>query len=97
MIYLSISGNSIDVRGHAGYGPKGQDIVCSAVSALTYGLIQGLEKNTESAVNFTISDGVITVQWTRLDALGECLLQTYIDTVGHIRDEYGHVSIAEKP
>lgn len=31
------------VRGHAGCAPKGQDVVCAAVSALTQAAVAGLE------------------------------------------------------
>lgn len=30
------------VEGHAGYGPKGTDIVCAAVSALTFGTVNAI-------------------------------------------------------
>ena len=32
---------TLTLRGHAGYAPKGQDIVCAGVSALVYTLING--------------------------------------------------------
>jgi uncharacterized protein YsxB (DUF464 family) len=33
----------IDVKGHAGYAPHGQDIVCAAVSAILQTAVLGLE------------------------------------------------------
>ncbi len=38
MIRISADDNTFGIRaeGHAGYGPKGQDIVCAAVSVLLY-------------------------------------------------------------
>lgn len=33
---------SFTVDGHAGFGPKGTDIVCAAVSALTFGTINAI-------------------------------------------------------
>lgn len=35
------------VSGHAGYAPYGQDIVCSAVSALTENTVNSIEKFTD--------------------------------------------------
>ena len=32
---------TLTLSGHAGYAPKGQDIVCAGVSALVYTLING--------------------------------------------------------
>ena len=36
-------GLRLKAQGHAGYGPWGRDIVCSAVSALLYGFVAYLE------------------------------------------------------
>ena len=44
MITVNILKNKVIIKGHAGYGPKGQDIVCSAVSSLFYALKGYLEK-----------------------------------------------------
>ena len=35
------------IEGHAGYAPKGRDIVCAAVSALVYTLINGCQCRIE--------------------------------------------------
>lgn len=43
MTRIEIEKNKITINGHAGYGPEGQDIVCSAISILTYTLIGALE------------------------------------------------------
>ena len=40
----SEEGVEISALGHAGYGPRGQDIVCAGVSALLYGLKVYLEE-----------------------------------------------------
>lgn len=34
---------SLEISGHAGYGAKGQDIVCAAVSAVSQGGLNALE------------------------------------------------------
>jgi uncharacterized protein YsxB (DUF464 family) len=43
-IHPRINGNAfrISVKGHAGFDKAGKDIVCAAVSALTYTMIQAL-------------------------------------------------------
>ena len=38
MIRASCGGAHLTVRGHAGYGEYGKDIVCAAASALVYAL-----------------------------------------------------------
>lgn len=37
----------MDIKGHAGYGENGTDIVCAAISTLTYTLINCLENLKE--------------------------------------------------
>lgn len=34
---------SIDIKGHAGYAPHGQDIVCAAISAIAQTAVLGIE------------------------------------------------------
>ena len=36
MIRVQFCSNSVTMEGHAGYGKKGSDIVCAAVSTLLY-------------------------------------------------------------
>ncbi|OEH84245.1 hypothetical protein BHU72_12640 [Desulfuribacillus stibiiarsenatis] len=49
MVEIKIAKNSLDeivslqVNGHAGYADAGQDIVCSAVSILTFNTINSIE------------------------------------------------------
>lgn len=42
MMTVRASYGRIDAKGHAGYAPKGQDIVCSAASILLYTLAASL-------------------------------------------------------
>ena len=44
------------VEGHAGYGGKGKDIVCAAVSAVAYTAIGALEDVAGIKINYTIQD-----------------------------------------
>lgn len=37
----------IDVIGHANYGPRGQDIVCAGISALTQALVESVKTESE--------------------------------------------------
>jgi uncharacterized protein YsxB (DUF464 family) len=39
---------SVIIQGHAGYAEKGQDIVCAAISAITNGTINFLQKDYPS-------------------------------------------------
>lgn len=47
MISIQCKGYSLRITGHAGYAPAGQDIVCAAVTILSYAL-GGMLLRTES-------------------------------------------------
>lgn len=52
MIYITVVENdhgfkSLEVKGHAGSGPYGHDIVCSAVSGITLGGLNNLQDGDE--------------------------------------------------
>ena len=49
MIRAVFGRDRVTVMGHAGYAPKGQDIVCAAASALVFALIGSLAAGGESA------------------------------------------------
>lgn len=66
MITISpiLEGNrlNLSIQGHAGYAEAGKDIVCAAVSAITYTLLQAVfdagirpDKFREEAGNFYVS------------------------------------------
>ena len=60
MIYAKYDRNgdmhNLFINGHAGYAPKGQDIVCAGVSSLVYALIGWLENNSEYTRLVSIDD-----------------------------------------
>ena len=61
MIRAAFGKNCLTVEGHAGYAPKGQDIVCAAVSALVYALIGTLEE-TENVAEMVLRPGYAAVE-----------------------------------
>ena len=60
MIRVIFTDRRMTVQGHAGYGEKGKDVVCAAVSALVYALIATLEE-TENIRESVIRPGYATV------------------------------------
>ena len=63
MIEVHITQNSLTVKGHAGYAKIGSDIYCSAVSALTQGLMHSLDALTEDVVSGEATDGYININF----------------------------------
>jgi|GEM_PF-69876 len=48
------------VRGHAGFGARGQDIVCAAVSALTQTAVLALERRLGVPAEVAAGPGILT-------------------------------------
>lgn len=44
MIDVRILPNGVEISGHSGLAPAGQDLLCAAVSGLTYAIIAALDK-----------------------------------------------------
>ena len=93
---------AFQVSGHAGYAESGQDIVCSAVSALTITTINAMELYTSQSfeIDQDEEDGIITVNF--LDDLNhdaELLMNSLILGLRSIEneynDEYIHVEFRE--
>lgn len=59
MIEAVCSPGRVTLRGHAGYAPRGQDIVCAAASALIYALIAVLEERGQLC-ELVIRPGFVT-------------------------------------
>ncbi len=60
MIRAACGGTQLTVRGHAGYGRQGEDIVCAAVSALVYALA-GVLQETGRLAGFDSAPGYAAV------------------------------------
>ena len=59
MIRAVFGRDRVTVMGHAGYAPKGQDIVCAAASALVFSLIGSLRQE-ENLREVVIRPGYVT-------------------------------------
>ena len=66
MIRASCGGAHLTVRGHAGYGEYGKDIVCAAASALVYALA-GRLRETGRLERFQSAPGYVEIAGT-----GDC-------------------------
>jgi uncharacterized protein YsxB (DUF464 family) len=79
--------HNLSVNGHAGYAIKGQDIVCSGVSAIVYALIGWLENNEENAVFTSIDEGngevVITCEGNENTATAFYMAAIGIDNIAN--------------
>lgn len=60
MIHVIETKNRLTLRGHAGYAPRGRDIVCAAVSALFWALAETLEEK-KAVQEITVRQGAATI------------------------------------
>ena len=51
-----------EAKGHAGAGPKGNDIVCAAVSVLTDSVFLGLDRHLKRPLEWSADSGDISVR-----------------------------------
>jgi len=56
-------------KGHAGYAEAGDDIVCSAVSAMTMLIINAIEVTYASNVEYTIDEDTTDIKVVAMSAL----------------------------
>lgn len=88
MISILINPNMVSVTGHADMAPKGQDIVCAAVSALTLTLIQGLEEIAHIKMRESVEPGNICIEWQCMNDTGKALIDTWFLGICRIADLY---------
>lgn len=63
MITIRQEGNRITAEGHAGYAPRGQDIVCAAVSALLQTFVQSVEELTNCEIKSDLRPGKAVIEY----------------------------------
>lgn len=75
MIEIKRNENSISIKGHAGYAPHGQDIVCAAVSTLVQTFLASVEELTadEIAVTYSPQGQIQSIQYEHLSERAQVL------------------------
>ncbi|MBR3875427.1 MAG: ribosomal-processing cysteine protease Prp [Clostridia bacterium] len=56
-------------QGHTGYGESGEDILCSALSAMTMLIINAIEVTYQSSVDYTIDEKTTDIRLIAKSAL----------------------------
>lgn len=92
MIQVKISSLGIQMNGHADRSVNGQDIVCSAISALTCNLINSMEELTDNRIRAETAPGKTIIEWERLDDRGKLLVDSWFLGVTAINQEYSCIA-----
>ena len=88
MITILVAPDRIHVSGHANMAPQGSDIVCSAVSALTFTLIRGLKEIAHMGLYESVEAGNICIKWQAMNDTGKALVDTWFLGICGIAGEY---------
>lgn len=97
MITITINPDRIDIRGHAGADPYGQDIVCAAVSALVQTLEQAIPELTNDMIDCEIGSGYFNLITKHLSSAARLLVDAFLLGVSQIAESYpGNVRIVRE-
>lgn len=69
--------DGIEIRGHANYGKHGEDIVCSAVSALVQTLVVAVEELTEDKIEYDMQPGTVDIKFWSLSDHSKVLVDSF--------------------
>jgi uncharacterized protein YsxB (DUF464 family) len=90
MIEVKRGCNSISIRGHAGYAPHGQDIVCAAVSTLVQTFIASVEELTADEITAHRNEQgqIQTIQFGHLSERAQVLLDALFVGIQMVADTF---------
>ena len=88
MIVISMTDNIVKIRGHAGYAPRGQDIVCAGLTALTQTLVESLETLTGNEIKYDMSPGRVDIEIKDPDEDAQLLMDSFFVGAEMIADEF---------
>ena len=88
MINVIIEQGKITASGHAGYAPKGYDIVCAAFSVLSLTLDTAVKKFTDDNIEIVLESGQMRAQWQQVSPKGQLLIDAYIEGVKALAENY---------
>lgn len=88
MINVIIEQGKITASGHAGYAPKGYDIVCAAFSVLSLSLEKAIDTLTDDEIHISLESGSMKAQWQQVSPEGQLLINAYIEGVKALAENY---------
>lgn len=96
MIEVSTGLNRIHVSGHANTAPRGSDIVCAAVSALTLTLIRGLKEIAGTSLYESVEPGNICIEWQTMNDTGKALIDTWFLGICGVAENYPYINFIDE-
>ncbi|MDQ0196780.1 ribosomal-processing cysteine protease Prp [Paenibacillus wynnii] len=83
-----------EIKGHAGYAKRGEDIVCAGVSAVTVGTVNSIEVLTGVSMDTSMKNGFLSGTLGSVDDSGisakvQLLLESMVVMLNDIAESYG--------
>lgn len=95
MIEVQLDYLELTIKGHAGYAPAGQDIVCSAISVLTQTLVNTLDKTNKVLIE-DMQDGSVHVAFSNMSQGGKLIIDSFYESYLSIATQYPkHVKMVQ--
>ena len=88
MIEVKVRKDHIEVLGHAGHAPPGQDIVCAGVSSLVQTLLVSIDSLAEDKIKYEISPGRADIYYGNLSEKSRTLVDSFFIGVRLIADDF---------
>lgn len=82
-----------EISGHAGYGMKGNDIVCAAVSSCTMLVCNAVTENFGADAEVMVEENRITLSLFDGDNAAENLLEAFYTHLTAIAEDYSKVKV----
>lgn len=80
---------AFESKGHAGFAEAGQDIICSAVSALAVNAVNSIDAFTEDMIHVNLEEGYL--EWEFLSGVSQqshLLMDSLVLGLSQIQDNY---------
>lgn len=88
MVKVKVSDKSIEISGHAMYGPHGKDIVCAAVSSIATTSVNAILKFDEKAISYKESDGYLKIDILKNTKETRVLLENMLELLEELENQY---------
>lgn len=88
MTRITITDTKVDIDGHASFAIRGSDIVCAAISTLTFTLINSAHEMCNGETIETLMDGRINIEYQHPSTVLKLLIDAFIIGVKGVESLY---------
>ncbi len=87
----------IEISGHAGFAPKGEDLVCAGVSSIVFGTLNALDQMCADSVDLEVSKTIKMHVKNLLDETCQIILKTMMIQLKTIEEQhYEYIEIKQE-